>query len=586
MLAGSSKLLAQNPQNFDIISFDADYYLTRNEAHVSGLKVIETIVAKFPDFDQNHGIERAIPKVYENHTLSLHIESVKDASGTLLQYSTYPQSDNEVLRIGNPDAYVHGEQTYVITYTMKNVVKFFDDHEEFYWDVNGDQWAQEFGKVTARIHLPPDIALNLHRDKYCYAGSVRTQNSCLIVLDDDPENGAVVTARANRLGPYQTMTVVLGFGEGTFELGPEVAQEKLRNLIIVILIIVLIAGLPFITLIVLIHRWRKFGRDPRGKGVIVPEYQPPKNLSVLKSDYVLEEGLRTEAITALLIELAIRKYLVIYETKETGVLKKTKHYELELIKSPADLSAEQQDVVEFIFGENPAVGAKKDLDTLKNKLATKVSKLDKDVSSSLTEEGYFTASPQKVRKKYTTFGAILLGVGFGICFTGILLPPGIGLLASGLIVILFAKAMPARSQTGVTLRDYLYGVKDYIKMAEADRLRFLQSPEGAEKIKVTGIDPKQPKMRVKLFEELLPYAILFGLEKQWAKQFEDIYKEAPDWYRGNVGTFSAVYFASSMGSLSSVSANAFTAPSSSSSSGMGGGGFSGGGGGGGGGGGW
>ena len=83
------------------------------------------------------------------------------------------------------------------------------------------------------------------------------------------------------------------------------------------------------------------------------------------------------------------------------------------------------------------------------------------------------------------------------------------------------------------------------------------------------------KAKIKLFEDLLPYAMLFGLEESWAKEFENIYKEPPNWYQGNRGTFNTVYLANSIGGFSSASASSFSPPSSSSSSGFsGGGGFS------------
>lgn len=96
-----------------------------------------------------------------------------------------------------------------------------------------------------------------------------------------------------------------------------------------------------------------------------------------------------------------------------------------------------------------------------------------------------------------------------------------------------------------------------------------------------------PQRTVELFEKLLPYAIALGVEKQWAKEFNDIYKQPPEWFSGNWSTFNAYYLASSItGSMQSAMATSFAPPSSSGSSGFGGGGFSGGGGGGGGGGGW
>lgn len=89
-----------------------------------------------------------------------------------------------------------------------------------------------------------------------------------------------------------------------------------------------------------------------------------------------------------------------------------------------------------------------------------------------------------------------------------------------------------------------------------------------------------------LFFRFLPYAIALGVEDEWAKAFEGIYQEQPDWYvsPGGVKTFSPSRFSSSMNSLTSSLASAmFSSPRG---SGAGGGGFSGGGGGGGGGGSW
>ena len=93
-----------------------------------------------------------------------------------------------------------------------------------------------------------------------------------------------------------------------------------------------------------------------------------------------------------------------------------------------------------------------------------------------------------------------------------------------------------------------------------------------------------PKLLVTLYERVLPYAVLFGQEKEWNKQLGAYYETAgnsPDWYIGQ-SAFNAAVFSSAMSSFSQASASSY----SSSGSGSSGGGFSGGGGGGGGGGGW
>ena len=87
---------------------------------------------------------------------------------------------------------------------------------------------------------------------------------------------------------------------------------------------------------------------------------------------------------------------------------------------------------------------------------------------------------------------------------------------------------------------------------------------------------------LKLYEVLLPYAVVFGQEKRWAQELAVLYGEhgSPGWYSGSSG-FSASAFSSGISTLSASSASS----SASSSGGSSGGGSAGGGGGGGGGGG-
>lgn len=70
----ASSAQAQNVNNFTIEQFEADYYLSQDSEGRSQLKTVEKITAEFPSFDQNHGLERAIPKSYDGHSTSLKIQ--------------------------------------------------------------------------------------------------------------------------------------------------------------------------------------------------------------------------------------------------------------------------------------------------------------------------------------------------------------------------------------------------------------------------------------------------------------------------------------------------------------------------------
>ena len=107
--------------------------------------------------------------------------------------------------------------------------------------------------------------------------------------------------------------------------------------------------------------------------------------------------------------------------------------------------------------------------------------------------------------------------------------------------------------------------------AEKDRLKMMQSVDRP----YAG-----PEKTVDLFEKLLPFAVALGVEKSWAKQFDGILTQSPNWLSTNTGVFTANSLASSIAGVSTSFSSSFQTSSGAS------GGSSGGGGGGGGGGGW
>ncbi|MEO5627781.1 MAG: DUF2207 domain-containing protein [Candidatus Saccharimonadales bacterium] len=577
---------AQTAQNFKITSFSADYYVGRTSERVPTLKVEETIVAQFPNYNQNHGIERAIPLEYKDQPIDLQIQNITGPDGSPISYTTRKSNGNLVVRIGDADKYVRGEQTYKLIYSLKNQISFYDNHQEFYWDVNGTAWQQNFGSVIARIHIPRQIADQLQDNQLCYSGLAGSKSqACNIVRSTANNEETQIVVSARNLSAGENLSFVIGFNSGTFAV--DKAAAKARQ-IRVLSAVSLAVALPLMTLIWLVTKWRKFGRDPSGRGTIVPEYTPPKDLSPLECDVLLRESFHSSAVSALIIDMAIRKILLIRAVESKKLIGSKTEYSIEALKQPDSLTAEEKTVYSMIFGSLTVAEAKTvNLKDVSKKAYMSIRLLATDVPQRLTNRGYFVKNPVKTARAYYGLGGALLTAGFAGSFIAgrfsiVLLGLTIGLALSGIITLAMAKLMPARSLQGVTARDYLLGLKMYIALAEADRLKYLQSPAG---VKQWG-DTTKPENMVKLFEKLLPYAMIFGLEKEWAKEFKDIYTQPPDWYQGNMNNFNTVFLVSSLNSFGSVASTSFAPPSSSSSSGFGGGGFSGGGGGGGGGGGW
>lgn len=560
ILAVSSPAYA-NVNNFTVTDFTGDYSLSN--ADMQGeLHIVEHIKVNFTD--QNHGLLRAIPKSYKSHSLKLHINSISSESGAPTKYSTSTTNGNEVLKIGDPNQTITGAQEYTIDYRIDNVIGFYADHDELYWDINGDQWAQSFQHVTANIHIPSGLIV---QKQACYAGTYGMDNKqCSVAKAND-----TVNVTANGLEASQTLTAVLAFSKGYF--APPTFLDWLRDnylrVLGVIVPPVVIGGWGF-------SRWWRMGKDIRGRRTIIPEYSPPDGLGAAEAGIIHNYKLSNRDVSATIIDLAIRKYIRIIEVKKKELFKDKKTYEFELLRTDIDkLKPYEHTVLSDLFLKHE-VGERVDLDYLKTIFYKTIQSLQISLPETLTKAGYFTSNPIKAGHGMFVAAGVITLLAF-VYFTWL----SVGLILSALLLCLFAVLMPKRSAQGVKAKEAIDGLKMYMIVAEKDRIKMLQSPDAPYATKTDA-----PIQTVELFEKLLPFAIVLGVENRWAQKFESIYTSPPDWYSGNWATFNVLYFASSLDSTVSVMGSSFNPPSSSGAGGFGGGGFSGGGGGGGGGGGW
>ena len=532
--------------NFTITDFSVDETLSSGDPQ-GRLHVTETISVVFTD--QNHGLLRAIPKEYKGHSLSLRNIRVSSPSSAPSQFTTYTSNGNEVLRIGDPASTVTGAQTYVVRYDVDNVMTFYNDHDELYWDVNGDQWAQQTKKVSLTLHLPKDAKLSGQPTR-CFAGNYGTTNgTCLI-----SQEGSTVRASAFDLGPNQTLTTVTSFQKGFFQ--PETTGEKFAQFIKPVASILL---LPLVTAIVGFRYWWKRGRDDKGRGTIVPQYDAPDGMTPIEAGTIADFKTDNRDITATIINLALRGYIKIIETKEKRLLGKDKMvYTLELVRADqAGLKDYEKLLIEGLFvpatvGETLIVGSSS------RKLYNVSSDVRKMIDAQLKANGYFRDNSWRTLfGPKAIFWSIVL---FAFLIFGLILGQGLFVASVGIsivILIIVRSVMAARTAKGVAAKEHIAGLKMYLETAEADRIKMLQSPNAPY---ATNHDA--PQKTVELFEKLLPYAMILGVENEWAKQFEGIYTAPPDWHSGNWTAFNAGVLTQSLGSGFQSSLNsAFTPPS-------------------------
>ena len=225
-------------------------------------------------------------------------------------------------------------------------------------------------------------------------------------------------------------------------------------------------------------------------------------------------------------------------------------------------------------------------------MGTKLNKIiANSQSETLTEKGFLEKS-MGFTKLRMQWGAVILATILSIIIIFFNTTPSPTILSisfamlsmfASIALILYATGTKIYTKEGRQMQQYLEGLKMYIKLAEVDRLNYLQSPVGAERAPINTSDQEQ---MIKLYERVLPYAVLFRLEKDWAKVLELKYQEStstPSWYSGS-DISRGIMLGSFISNFNSSTASSFSPPTSSSGSGISGG-FAGGGGGGGGGGG-
>ncbi len=116
----------------------------------------ETIVAHFEG--AWNGLYRTIPIEYDYHgfdySLDLRMLDVTDDQGEKLRYETSRERHYLKFKIYVPDAN-DATHTIVLHYSVVNALKFFDDHDELYWNVTGDEWDVPIRNAQATSLCPP-----------------------------------------------------------------------------------------------------------------------------------------------------------------------------------------------------------------------------------------------------------------------------------------------------------------------------------------------------------------------------------------------------------------------------------------------
>jgi len=546
-------------RSYSIERFDARIRVNRD----ASIDVTETITARFNG--SYNGLFRTIPVEYRtarglNWTLGVSLESAQDDAGHSLRTETSRQSHYIKYKIWIPGT-ADATRTIVLRYRATNGLRFFDEHDELYWNVTGDEWEVPIEAATAEIELPPQTP-GVRAIAYNGVYGATAQDASVTV-----DSSIVRVTMPHSLSYHEGLTAVVGWDKGVVTA----PSGSARAWAIVGSNWPLLIPLP-VFLLAFASWWRR-GRDPRRRPIAV-QYEPPPKMTPAQAGTLLDNSADMRDITATLVDLAVRGKLRIEEhenPKLFGLFGGGVEYTLHRLDKEEPLARHETQVFDGVFGGR---GDTVDLSDLRNEFYRKLPPIRDAIFDELTANGFYRDRPDKVNQRWMGLGVgvgLLVGVGGTYLSKLTLLTPVPFIIAgviSAAIVIMFAQIMPARTEAGTRALEHVLGFEEFLRRVEAEHLKrvIVGHPE--------------------LFDKYLPYAMAFGVERQFARAFEGIYTEAPRWYVGpSMTNFNVTHFSSSMAHMSSVASSTMSSsPRSSSGSGFGGGGSSGGGGGGGGGG--
>lgn len=510
------------------------------------------------------GIHRTIPIEYPgptgtNYTLFLDVKGVTDESGQKLRYESHSSGPNRDLKIYIPGA-EDATRTVVINYTLRNSVRYFPDHDEFYWNVTGNDWPVPIDHASANVQFPEDAS-----------GSLRAQAFTGVYgsVDKDATSNVQGTEASfetnNPLPMRGGLTIDIYVPKGILR------EPSGFTRIMWFLESNSIIFLPPITLIVMGLLWWYKGRDPDPGRSVAPMYEPPAGMSPAESGALLGDEVHPRDITSTLVDLAVRGFVKIEEVDNKGLVFHHTDYVFHLLQDRRDwrgLAPHERVMLENVF-----IGSdtQTNLSSLKNRFYTTIPVIRTDIMSSLKQKGMYSVDPESAGA-YSVGGAIASAAPFAIIqvtkiadiFSSIPVF-AVCALISAIIWWLFARVMTAKTVKGVQTKVAVLGFQEFMNRVDKDRLR---------------------TMPPNTFEKFLPYAMALGVEHQWATAFAGLIQNPPTWYYSPYGYgmpgggFNPIFFSNSMSSMSTNMHQVFvSAPrASSTGSGWSGGGFGGGGG--------
>jgi len=540
-------------QDFTINTYDIDLIVNSD----GSIHVQEDIQVSFDK--KKRGIYRTIPTRYkkDGNNVKLGIENifVEDHKSKIRWKNGVVE-----IRIGSSDIFVEGTQDYQIRYTIQNGIQAYENNQELYCDLTGNDWQAEIQKINYKIHLPKSIGLQTGDLK----ATTGYKNKLTDGININQSNSTTIEGTTHRvLKEGEGASIAINLPKTYLSVSDLMSNDYKQKLIQeekdkvpqnpwLMLIPVGLLGVFF-------RFWNKIKGNKNELESQESYAYPPEGLTSAHVGAYIDQTANTRDIVSLIPYWASEGFLNIKNETDGTILIKKK-----------DLPASYPNYEHTIFSEIFKDGDERAMEDLKEKFYSTLSKAKDQLSKEVHSQGYYK---EEFVYWFRTWRLVIFPM---LMFTAAAVsfvifkqaPFGIAAIVIGVIGLFFGFGKLPLSEYGNEIKYKLDGLKNFLK----------QLPES----EVSSILMSDPKY----FEKMLPFAVAFGIDKNFIPKFEKELDTMPIWYHSSnqVNSFSS--FQSSF-DTETISSAFSSAPQTSSTGSSGGGGFSSGGGiGGGGGGSW
>ncbi|MDQ5955305.1 MAG: hypothetical protein QG621_308, partial [Patescibacteria group bacterium] len=189
---------------------------------------------------------------------------------------------------------------FIVSYTVHGALAFYKDHDELYWNVFTN-YTVPVDRVEVTVMLPGPV---VQPSTSFYTSSNHQYTA-------EQPTDSTYYFEATNIAPNESVTFAVGWQKGLVDQSAYWVDFLRTYWIIVVSALLLIGSIGYSAV-----WWFVQEHKNRGRGTIVPEYDPPEHLPPAMADVVVHGSLSSKAWAATVVDLAVRGYVRIVEDKK------------------------------------------------------------------------------------------------------------------------------------------------------------------------------------------------------------------------------------------------------------------------------